>query len=165
MRVFQSSYRDKDPPKRLHKTKRWYIDFRDHQGCRQRVSGVSDKKTTESMGRNIERLVNLKICGEPLDSALTNWLETLLPRVRSRLSHIGLLNASTMAALRPLAEHLDGASEGPGWRQVLAARGNTSGHVDKSCSRVARIMEGCGFVFWSDISASGVTVFRERQRV
>ena len=157
MRVFRSSYKDRNG--RTRKTARWYIELADHLGTRRRIPGLSDKRQTETLGRRIVDLVNLRAGGATLPPDMTRWLEELPPRLRDVLARHGLLDAGRCAALRPLAEHLNGVPDTPGWRQHLAGKGNTAGHVDKSCSRVRRVIEGCGFTFWSDVSASCVMAF------
>ena len=152
MRVFRSTYKDRKG--RTCKTARWYIELVDHQGTRRRIPGLTDRKATEATGRNVERLVRFKVSGETLDPALTKWVETLNAKLRLNLARIGLLDTSRVAALRPLTEHLDGAPDAPGFRQHLVAKANTTGHIEKSCSRVRKILDGCGFTFWSELSAS-----------
>ena len=152
MRVFQSTYKDKKG--RTRTTRKWYVEFRDHLERPRRVSGFTDRKATEALGRNIQRLAWCKANSETLDPVLTKWVEGLSPYLRRKLAEFGILDAGKVAALRPLAEHLDGAPEAPGWRQHLAAKGNTPQHVSTSCSRAMKIIKGCRFAFWSDISAS-----------
>ena len=54
MRVFQSTYKDKKGQTRTTTT--WYVEFRDHLETVRRVAGFRDRKATEQLGRNIERL-------------------------------------------------------------------------------------------------------------
>jgi integrase len=49
---------------------------------------------------------------------------------------------------RPLSEHLED------FRQSLRAKGDTPEHVDLTFSRAQKIVQGCGFNTWADISAS-----------
>lgn len=157
MRVFQTTYRDRNG--RTRTAARWYIEFSDHREIRRRIPGLTDKKATESLGRQIERLARFRAGGEALDPVMTKWVENLSTKLRDNLAKIGLLDGKKLACLRPLAEHLDGAPENSGYRQHLTAKGNTPGHVEKTCARARRLLDGCGFVFWSDISASRLTAF------
>jgi len=162
MRVFQSTYKDRKG--QTQKTDRWYIELIDHLGTRRRIPGLTDRKASEATGRSIEKLVRFKVSGEPLDPVLTKWVETLNPKLRARLAKVGLLDAARVAALRPLAEHVDGMPDAPGWRQFLTAKGNTPGHVDLFTSRVRRAFEGCQAAFWSDISATRLMAWLNEQR-
>jgi hypothetical protein len=49
---------------------------------------------------------------------------------------------------RPLAEHL------ADYRRELEARGNDPRYVELTVARVRALLDGCGFVFTSDLSAS-----------
>jgi len=160
MRTFQSTYRDKEG--RTRTTETWYVEFRDHLEMPRRVAGFTDRKATESLGRNIQRLAWCKASGETLDPVLGKWVEGLSPRLRKSLRRFGLLDATKVAALEPLTKHVDGETDAEGrvvlvgFRQALAAKGTTAKQVDLVAGRAKRVIEGCGFTFWSDISASKV---------
>ena len=119
---------------------------------------------TESLGRGIQKLVWCKAGGQALDPVQTKWIEGLSPYLTRKLAEFGILDAGKVAALRPLAQHLDGGKDAPGWRQHLAAKGNTAQHVETSCSRVLKVIEGCKFAFWSDVSASKVMAYLDGLR-
>jgi len=163
MRVYQSTYKDRSG--NTTKTAHWYIDFSDHQGTRRRLPGLSDKRQTEALGRRIVDLVGYKAGAQSLPPDMSKWIENLPPRVRNVLARIGLLDANRVAGMRPLAEHVDGGADGPGWRQFLTAKGNTTKHVDLFCGRVLRAFEGCEALFWSDLSATKLLTWLDRQRV
>ena len=157
MRTFQSTYRDRKTLA-THKTARWYVEIR-LDGRPRRVPGFTDRKATEALGRTIEALARCKAGGERPDAALTKWLEGLPARLRGNLQRIGLLDGCRAGALQSLSEHLDGAPDAPGFRQALAAKGATPAYVDLVTGRAKRVVEGCGFTFWSDISATKVLTF------
>jgi len=157
MRVFQPTYSDRGGERRKSRT--WHVDLQDHRGLRRRVVGFADRRATEALGRRIVELVNHAATAESLPPELSRWLESTPAKLRTRLASFGLLENSRVAALRPLVEHLDGAPDAPGYRQHLEAKGNTAGHVEKTCSRVRRILDGCKFSFWSSIDAGKVAGF------
>jgi len=105
-----------------------------------------------------------------MDPVLTRWITTLSPRLREKLVEFGILDASKVAALEPLVKHLDGEIDAAGrvtflgFRQALTAKGASAAHVDLVASRAKKVVEGCGFVFWSDISASKVMAFLDGLR-
>ena len=160
MRIFQTSYTDKQG--RSHPTATWYVEFRDHREAIRRIAGFTDRKATLELGRKIERLAWAKASGETLDPVLTKWVEGLSPRLRKTLGRFGLLDAVKVAALEPLTKHIDGETDASGrvafvgFRQALAAKGTTAKQVDLVAGRAKRVIEGCRFAFWSDISASKV---------
>ena len=99
----------------VHTSRRWWIDLHDHRGIRRRLAGLADRRATEAIGRNIERLVRYVAAGEPPDPALARWLADLPPKLQRALADIGLLDRTKVAAGRPLVEHLDGTADLPGF--------------------------------------------------
>jgi integrase len=154
MRIFKPRYRDKSG--QWVESKTYRLEFRDHAGIVRQVSALRDKDQSASIGDNIERLVSHRSSREPLPPELSKWLETLPRKTRDRLGSFGLLDATRAAALDPLSLHLDGDAERPGYRQHLQARGSTAQHVNLVMSRVRRVLNGCGFKFWSDIQPTRV---------
>ena len=162
MRALQSTY--KDAKGRTRPTQTWYVEFRDHLEMPRRVAGFHDRKATEALGRNIEKLAWCKADGGTLDPVLTRWVEGLSPYLRRKLAAFGILDAGKVAALRPLAEHIDGGADAPGWRQFLSAKGNTPKHIGLFCGRVKRAFGECGMVFWSDLSATKIMAYLDGLR-
>ncbi len=54
---------------------------------------------------------------------------------------------------KPLAEHLFD------WRAAVLAKGSTVKHADLIYGRARRVMDGCGFTHWPDLSAATVQTF------
>ena len=81
MRVYQNTY--KDAKGKTKTARKWYLDFYDHLKIRRRLSGFTDRKATEALGRNIEKLVWCKASGQILDPTLTKWVEGLSPSLRN----------------------------------------------------------------------------------
>jgi len=148
MRVFRTTYTQDGQRKTAQK---WYIELRDHLQTVRRFPAFTDKTQSEALGRQIERLVRFRVSGEPLDTTLSRWLENIPARMRDRLAKIGLLDLSRAAAAKPLDDHL------ADFRQALIDKGNTPAQIDLTIARVKRIVEGCKFHAWSDISANVVS--------
>ena len=146
MRIFRPTVPDAKGGRR--RTVRWYVDVQDPDGRWRSVRGFTDRRMTENLGRCIEALLAYRINREPPDATLAAWLEGLTPYLRSRLEKIGALDPRRVAAGRPLAEHLDD------FRAALLARDCTQRHANLVEGRARRIVEECGFKFWSDLSAS-----------
>ena len=147
MRLFKATYRDRDGKK--CKSKKWYVDFSDHQQIRQRIPAFTDHKSSKKLGEKIEKLVVCKLNTEPPDRDLSEWLEQLPQRLCTKFAKIGLLDKKRAAASKTLSEHLED------FHKSLQV-GNTPAHAKTTCSRVRRIFDDCSFVYWSDISASKV---------
>jgi integrase len=146
MRVFRTSYKDKNGNKRT--AQKWYIELRDHLAIVRRLPAFTDKAQSEALGRQIERLVRFKIAGETPDAQLSHWLEQIPERLRKRFAKIGLIDAERAAGGKLLSEHL------ADFEQFLLAKGNTKGYVDTVIARTKTVIEGCKFVMWTDMSAS-----------
>ena len=148
MRVFRTSYKDKDGQKRI--CKNWYIELKDHLQTVRRFPAFTDKAASEALGRQIERLVNYRVAGEQPDAALSRWLGQIPARMHQRFADIGLLDAERASGGKPLAEHL------ADFRMSLQAKGNTPAYVELIISRISKVFKGCGFIYWTDINANRV---------
>src|SRR5262245_3022173 len=91
--------------------------------------------------------------GGQADPSLARWLAGLPQGVRERLVAIGLLDPHRAAASKPLAEHMGD------FGRSLAAKGNSSMHVEVLMARVRKIGDGCGFRYHSEIGGSKVLSF------
>lgn len=151
VRVFRSTYKVRSG--KTKQTKKWYIELKDHNYIVRRFVAFTDKSQSELLGRQIERLVNYKVAGEQPDPQLSRWLTEIPEKMRNKFVEIGLLDSCKAAAGRLLTEHVED------FRVSLDAKGNTSEHVKKTVSRLRRVIEGCKFKSWTDISASKVQRF------
>jgi hypothetical protein len=147
MRIFRTSYRARDGTKR--KAARWYCEFRDHLRTIRRLPCFTDRRESEALGRQIEKLVACKIAGEAPGPELSRWLEGLPVQFRERLTRIGLLDPCRAAAGKSLAEHLED------FRKSLEVHSGRE-HTKKSYARIKRILDGCKFRYWSDVQASQI---------
>ena len=156
MRVFKQTYRDNTGETR--KTAKWYIEFRDHEQTVRRWPAFTDKARATELGRKLVMLVSCRISGDRPDPTLAGWLETLPVKLHARMVKIGLLDGRYSAAARPLSEHL------ADFRHSLKAKGNSERHVTLLARRAEKVIEGCGFVGWSDMSASRVMTYLDKLR-
>ncbi|HUT95671.1 MAG TPA: site-specific integrase [Thermoguttaceae bacterium] len=115
-----------------------------------RIPGFADKALTTELGRKLEKLVATRALGEQPGLELTRWLESLRPRMRQKLTDIGLLDSRTVASGKPLARHL------ADFFASLLANDDTAKRAMEVVGKARRICEGCRFAFYSDISASKV---------
>jgi len=148
MRVFRTSYKDKTGQKR--QAAKWYVELRDHLQIVRRFPAFTDKRQSEALGRQIEKLVNFKIAGQQPDTELSKWLENIPGRLRNQLVRIGLLDMERAAAGKLLAEHVED------FRQALLAKGNTTNYVKLTVTRIKQVFNVCKFNAWTDVSASRV---------
>jgi len=156
MRVFKATYRDRAG--RTRESARWYVEIRDHLETVRRMRAFTDRKVSEEFGRMVERLADCRRGGVSPDGALMRWVESLPPAQHDRLMALGLLNPDRVAAGKPLTEHLRD------FAQFLRERGDTEKHVRLVFGRTQKVMEGCGFVQWPDITGDKVTRYLDGLR-
>jgi len=70
--------------------------------------------------------------------------------VRDKLISIGLVDPQRVAVSKPLQGHLED------FKKSLETKGCSTRHVELVTARVNRVIDGCGFRFFADISASRV---------
>src|SRR5579885_1957800 len=156
-RLFKAAYRDRQG--RARESAKWYVEFRDHNEAIRRLPAFASKHASEEMGRNLVKLAEYhKATGGQTDPALSRWLAGLPQRTRGKLVSIGLLHPERVAAGKQLADHLDD------FAAALAAKGNTPFHVRVVTSRARRIIDGCGFRYYSDLDDAKVLAFLDDLR-
>ncbi len=126
-------------------TKRLYARFTDHAGIKRKLPLFNDKKNSTEAARSIERLISTRASGDILAPELQRFIENTLPSIRGKLAEWDIIEASRVAAVRTLFDHIND------WEQSLAAKGNTPGHVSLVTSRARAVFDACGFKFWGDI--------------
>ncbi len=156
MRVFRTSYKDRDGKRRT--ASRWYVEFRDPRGAPRRLPAFVDKRASEEFGRKLQRLAQLRAAGEQPDAALSRWLADLPEKTRAKLARIGLLDSRSVAASKPLKTHL------ADYKQALLDKGTTKAHAVKTATLVEAILDGTGVVFQTDFTASAVSRYLAERR-
>lgn len=156
-RVFKSSYKNRKG--KTTATKTYYVEFRDQRDISRRLPAFTSKQASEEMGRSLVRLVEYhKGSGGQVDPSLMTWLAGLPQTTRAKLVEIGLLHPEKAAASKPLVDHL------ADWQQSLRAKDCSARHVDLVVSRTRKLIDGCRFVFYSDIDASKVPALLHQWR-
>jgi integrase/recombinase XerD len=156
MRAFKTTYRDRTG--KVREASKWYIEFKDHLETIRRLPAFTDRKLSEALGRQIERLVASRVAREPLSIDLSRWIECLPQSIREKMAKIGLLDDQRLAATKSLSEHL------ADFEASLKAGGDSIHQVNLKATRLKRIFDECGFKFWTDISATGIERFLEKLR-
>ena len=148
MRVYKPTYRGRDGQN--HDATKFYAELRTADGRVLRLPGFENRRLTESLARNVQRLIDCRASGETLPQDTAKWIETLPHQAAKVLTRWGLWQGHTLAAGNALSAHI------ADWKAALAARGNTKQHAELSAHRVESVAEACGFKFYSDISATKV---------
>ena len=157
MRLRRRSYRDKRSG-RKQECSNWTVVFTDHNGTERECPAFDDRKASSELGRKLDRLVALHVAGEQSDVGMARWLEGLPTRLQRRLVRLGLIDARKAAGSKLLSNHLTD------WKASLLAKGNTEKHTALVVSRARKAIEGCGFLFFSDLSASKVQQYLATMR-
>ncbi len=149
MRVFRTTYKDRKGHTR--EAAKWYVEFRDQLETIRRIPGFTSKAASEELGRNFDRLVGYyRSSGQQLDPALADWLAGLPEYIRKKLVSIGLVRPERVAVTKPLAEHL------ADFQKALQGKSCTDCHAELVTVRARRIIEGCRFLSFADISGSKI---------
>jgi len=154
MSVFQRQFREGGEKNgALLRTKRYVVQFRDHQGRRRRLSGFNDRSAAERLERRLEELVHVRATGGTPDAVLRAWIESLAPRIRDRLAKFGLLTTQQVAGLRPLSKLQEA------WEEHLRAAGRAEKHIRNTTAAVKRVFKETGATYWSEIDSGRVEAF------
>ena len=148
MRVFRSTYRDRSGKKR--KTSKWYVEFRDHLQRTRRFPALTDKRQSEALGRQVEKLVACKMGGDPLSVELLRWLESIPQKMRERFVKVGLIDSTRVSSAKLLKAHVQDYGES------LKAKGRTEKYIKETTRDINRVCDACGFTSWGDINANRV---------
>ncbi len=154
MRLFQAtwSHPERGGDKRV--SRNWSCEFRwrgNPRSCR--LTLFADRKASEQVAAKIERLMAVRESGDVPDATMCRWLEQAPRRVVAYLAKLGIVDPRWTAASRTLEQHL------VDFKAALLARGNTRGWVDLVAARAGKVISGCGFGQWSDVSANAVERF------
>ena len=148
-RLFKTTYKDRHGHTR--EASALYVEFRDHNERPRRLPAFTSKAASDEMGRNLVKLVAYhKGSGGQTDPSLARWLAGLPMRTREKLTSIGLLNREHAAVAKPLSEHV------ADWSKALEAKGNTLAYVALAVGRVQKIIDGCTFKYFSEMTGAKV---------
>ena len=147
----------------------WNIYFRDHFQIERKLTGTSDKSTSEYIARNITAVVNLKSSNQPLTPELRNFIESQPKKLRERLLKWGILDANTNAGFESLVVYTKVKAKNSKrlifdvtdghvfhWQKSMEDKAYSAHHISESIAKVVRIITGCGFIVPSDINEEKV---------
>jgi len=158
MNLFKPKFRDRKTGQ-LVETPRWYCDFRDHLGIRQRFKGDEDEDETKELGKMIEDLVKCrKRTIQPKDK-LWNWLMGLEPDVQKRLVKLDLADKAWFVQLTQGERLSAWVNEYESWLRTSRGRNGykrNETYIAVTLTRVRNVVKACGFGTWSDIRKTAV---------
>ena len=148
MRLCKVHFTDRDGTRK--RSRRWYVEFRDHRDRVPRVAAFEDKRASQAFADRLQQLVSCRIAGAGSDPELTRWLETLPRRILQRFGTLGLLDTNRVASTKPLREHLDD------YERALKDSGATAAYVQKTVNRIRKVLDGISVTFLTELSATAV---------
>ncbi len=151
MRVFRTSYRDRDGEKQ--DASKWYVDIFDHNQFRHKIPAFEDKRLSEAFGRNIETLVNCRIAGLEPDVKLNQWIETLPDGLLRKFVSWGLIEGQRAEITKPLTEHISD------YVKTLEAKGFSADYAKRMETRISKFVQDCRFYYFRDITKSAVEIY------
>jgi hypothetical protein len=146
MRTYKATY--KNTLGQTKQSSKWYVEFKDHLDKTRRMPALTDRKQSEALGRQIEKLVATKVSGEQPGPQLSRWLECLSSKMLGYFIKVGLVSKSMSGKL--LVEHV------ADFEQSLIDKGNTRKHAMETCNKLRRFLKDCELVKYSDIQESRV---------
>ena len=144
---------------------KWNVYFRDYLQIERKLTGSSDKSTTEYIAKNVVAIVNCKATNQPLPADLRTFMESQPRKLREQLTGWGILNANTNAGFEPLATYTKIKVKHSKlmkydvtgghiyhWMKSMEANERTTSYISESVAKVIRIVRGCKFITPSDIN-------------
>jgi len=125
----------------MTRTRKWYLEFRDHIGIVRRLAGYDDKRMTEKLAEYVQELVNCRAVGVSPDVKVGQWLESVSVRILAKLVEWGLVDGERMETTKPLADHIDDYS------RVLGNRQRSRDYAVRVPNRLRKIVQACRFVY------------------
>lgn len=154
----------------------WYCRFNDCMGTQREVKLFGDKKASEQAGANLERLRDFRQAGRAFDSGLLVFVEAQSMEMRIKLAAWGLLDAMQVAASMPLMtiKAVKSRNGKPAFSITggilsdyiisLQNRECTKKHTTLIGDHCRHIIQGCKFIYTSDITTTKVKSFLQTLR-
>ncbi len=141
------------------------VDFRDRSGQRAgkrgklyALRGFEYKPAADKVRANISRLEQLRGTGERPDPDLMRWVNELPAAWRAKLERAELLDSRAVAALKPLADHVDD------YHQALLDRGGTAKHARLTKTWIMASVDGIGATSLCHLDAAAVARYLAGRR-
>jgi hypothetical protein len=151
MNIFRQAYKTKSGA--TGKTSKFYIEFFDHNRLRHKIPAFADRRASEAFGRNIESLLNCRVSGLEPDVKLNQWLETLPSNILRKFTSWGLIDGQRAEITKPLLEHI------ADYIKTFESKDFSRDYVVRTKNRLKRIISGCRFYYFRDITKSAVEIY------
>ena len=161
MNLYHAKFKDRKTGQ-VCETPRWYVDFRDHIGKRQRFAGVEDEHDTEELGRMLEDLANCRKRSIQPPEKLWTWLMSLDVKTQAKLVKMDLADKAWFVDLSQGERLSTWVDDYETW--LTKSKGKNGYHRNKvyiqtTVARVRSIVKGCGFKTWADIRKAAIETY------
>ena len=136
----------------------WTIQIVDHAGVKRRLPGFKTKSASEELDRAISRLVSIRQVNGSFSTEDNRFIESAPARIRDRLAKWNIIQGERAAAGKLLMVHVED------WRCSRVANGISKKQIANTVARTSKIIADCGWNAISDISASDIEKWREREK-
>ena len=140
MKLYKRTFKDRAGGET--ESNKWYLDFYDHGRIRRRIPALTDKKASESFGRNIEQLVNCRASGLDHDLKLNQWIEGLPDDLLQKFVSWGLIEGGRAEITKPLTVHI------ADYLESLKSNGRAAGYIRHSQNYLKTICLDCHFIYF-----------------
>ena len=138
MRAFKRKRTDAATGGRME-AERYTVEWHDaHNALRYTWPAHTDKRASEALGRNLERLAELRSVGEPVAGDVAGFVRTLTLAQTQKLVRLHLLDAMRLEAERRVGEHLEA------YRQWRDGKGRNARETGQQVSRCRRVLDAAG---------------------
>ena len=134
------------------------VDFRDRAGKLFSIRGFAYKPQAERVRGFVGELERCRDTGDRPAGELVEWLQAIPAKWQKRLADAGLIGRQRIAAMKPLADHLED------FRAALLSKGTTQKQADLAHARITKLADQCGFRRLDDVAAQKVAGFLAERR-
>lgn len=127
-----------------------YADFYDHQGVRRRMPLFEDKRNSDEAARAIEKLVNVRACGDVVPIELRRFIESTLPQIREKLAEWHIIDGGLVVSSQVLDELIDE------WKTDLLAEDVNTEYAQLKTKPVRTLLRDARMQRWNDIRSDVV---------
>ena len=145
-----------DGQRMLVKSERWHVAFEDHRGIRRRIIGFTDRAATDELAANLQRLLNCRGSGHPVDGPLHRWVEKLPTAMRRQLLEFDLVDNRQLMGDTPIAKLVTL------FINHLEAKARSPRYIRDTRTQLTRMIEDCDLHYFNDVDRVKVEAFLTR---
>jgi hypothetical protein len=159
MRIYQPTYKSKG---KIEAVKKWWCEVVDsrEKGFRKvrRFALCDSESLSKKLAPKIQELIDYAALGTPNPQLVEWFADYAPPKLRDKLIEAGLLTARAKEANRPLLDYLPEFA-----KTIVGRKDRTKDNSSiRTIKKVRRIITGCKFKTWKDVSGPKVDDYIDR---